>query len=171
MKVIKKLLVLFLVIFIVVAAVNYFQSEEEFLLTVGTDSEKINYTLEKFEESFNNGDFDSLLKCCTGRAESDLRSQMGIGSSLFSSLISFVTSDILKLGDGVLESIWSLGTAYCQMDLVLIDIQYLSETEAQIELNHIDMTNGKETLSYIMMEEEGEIWRISSDFYEYSKIE
>ena len=170
MKLIKKLLLLFFVVFIVVAVLNYFQSEEEILLTVGTDSEKINYTLEKFEESFNNGDFDSLLKCCTGRAKSDLKSQMGIASSVFGSIISFVTSDVLKLGDGALENIWSMGTAYCQMDLVLIDIQYLSEIEAQVELNHIDMTNGKETLSYIMMEEENEIWRISTDFYEYSKI-
>lgn len=139
-------------------------------MKTGSDEEKIADTLEKFESSYNDGDFDTLLKCCTGRFESDLKSQMGLGSSIFSSLISFVTSDILNLGDGALENIWSLGTAYCAMDLVLIDIQYLSETEAEAELNYIEKSNGRETKAYVLMEKENEAWYVASDFYEYSKV-
>ncbi len=167
----KKIISIIIIAAIAIAGYKFYveHKSSDYLMTTGSNEEKITDTLEKFEKSYNEGDFDSLLKCCTGRMKSDLKSQIGLGSSIFGSVVSFLTSDILNLGGDVLEKIWSLGTAMCQMDLTLINIRYLSETEAEVELNYLEKSNGKETRMYILLEEENEAWYVASDFYQISK--
>lgn len=169
----KKILSVILVAVIAIAGYKFYteklSGDDDFLLKTGTDEERIADTLEKYAEYFNDGDFDSLVKCHTKRMQTDLKSQMGIGSSLFGDVVSFVTSGILGSAGDTLESIWALGTAYCQIDLELLDVYYFSDNEAEAQVNYIEKENGRVTNAYIKLEKKNEAWYVASDFYEYSQ--
>ncbi len=147
-------------------------SSSSFLMTEGTDEQKIADTLKKFEKSYNDGDFDNLLECCTDRFKSNLKSEMGLTSSLFNRVLSGISSGFLGLDKDMMQYIWSLGTEYCQMDLGIQDIYFFSENEAEVKLLYIenkDSGKEKETEAYVEMEKDGGAWRVASDFYQYSK--
>lgn len=169
----KKLLSIILIAIVAVSAYKFFTEvynpDSDFLLKTGTNEDRIADTLDKYVEAFNNGDFDTLLKCCGGRYKTDLKSQMGLGSSVFGSLLSHFTSGIFDLGDGALEHLWSLGTANCQMELEIEEIYYLSDTQAELLVNYIEKNINRETPAYMLMEEDDGAWYVASDFYEHSQ--
>lgn len=169
MKKIKKLISIVLVVTICIGAYNTYSEMNSFLKTDGSDEERITDTIEKFQESYNNGNFEDLLKCCSDRYSSTLESQMGLGSSFFSSVISAVTSKLFDVGDGALGYLWSLGTQYCAMTLDIQEITFLSDTTAEVRLIYSDATSTKETQAYLEMEKQGEAWYVAGDFYEYSQ--
>lgn len=166
----KKIISIILVAVIAIGAYKYFSENSQFLMTTGSDEERIEDTLSKFSESYNNGDFDSLVKCHTKRMQSDLKAQMGLGSSLFSGAVSFFSSGLFNFGDSGLESLWALGTNGCQIDLEIIDIDFTSETKAEVKLNYIELdNNNRKTKAFLSMEKENNAWCVASDFYEHSK--
>lgn len=165
----KKIIAIILVAVICVGVYNIYIEKNSFLKTDGTDEERITDTIEKFQESYNNGKFDDLLKCCSDRYSSTLESEMGLGSSIFSSLISALTSKALNVGDSALGYLWSLGTQYCAMTLDIVEITFLSDTTAEVQLIYSDATSTKETQVYLEMEKHDEAWYVAGDFYEYSQ--
>lgn len=170
----RKLISVILIAVISISAYKYYTENirNSFLLTSGSNSERIYDTVEKFEKSYNDGDFDSLLKCCTGRFKSNLKAEMGVGGFIGGKILSFFTSGLLGLDSETLQSIWSIGTSYCQMNLEIKNIRYASDIVAEVELDYIEgeENNKKITRAYIEMKKENEAWCIASDFYESSKI-
>lgn len=166
----KKILSIILVAIIAIGAYKYFSENNLFLMTTGSDEERIADTLSKFTDSYNNGDFDSLVKCHSKRMQSNLKAQMGLGASLFSGAASFFSSGLLNFGDSALESLWALGTNGCQIDLEIIDIKFTSQTSAEVKLNYIELDyNNRKTKVYLSLEKENKAWCVASDFYENSK--
>ncbi|MGN0572983.1 MAG: hypothetical protein ACI4IX_03495 [Acutalibacteraceae bacterium] len=145
-------------------------SEAEFLSKSGSDEERIEDTIEKYVKSYNEGDFDSLVKCCTGRYKNDLNAQMGLGSSVLSGIISKLTSGFINLGDNGLKNLWSMGTAYAGIDMEVQKISFISENEAEVKAIFFEKDWNRETTVYLLMQKEKEIWYVASDFYQYSKV-
>lgn len=143
--------------------------ESNFLLATGTDEEKIKDTVSKYEKYYNEGDFENLVKCCRGRYKSDLKSQMGIGSSLFSGFLNLISSGAFG-GDGLLQDIWSAGTALCMMELEVEKISFYSDEKAEVMLTYTETEKNRDTTAYIEMQKEGKYWYVASDFYQYSKL-
>lgn len=147
---------------------EYMNSNSDFLLSSGTNDEKIKNTISKYEKYYNEGDFDSLVKCCTGRYKSDLKSQMGIGSSLLSGLLKMFSSG--AFGDNsLLQNIWSAGTALCMMELEVEEISYYNDEKAEVMLTYTEVEKDRDTTAYIEMQKDGKCWYVASDFYQYSK--
>ena len=166
----KKILSIILSIILIFGAYNYFVQKDTFLMTTGTNEERIADTLSKYSESFNNGDFDSLLKCHNKRMQSSLKAQMGLGSSLLSGVASFFSSGLLNLGNSELENLWTIGTDLCKFKLEIINIKFVSETKAEVKLNYIEIDrNNRKTQAFLSMEKENKAWCVASDFYENSK--
>lgn len=169
----KKLISIVLIAVIAIAGyrfiTEYINFDSDFLLSSGTDEEKINDTVSKFEKYYNEGDFDNLLKCCSGRFRSDLKSQMGIGSSLFSGFLNLVSSGAFG-GDGLLQDIWSAGTALCMMELKVEEINFYSDEKAEVRLIYTEVEKDRDTTAFIEMQKDGECWYIASDFYQYSRF-
>lgn len=148
---------------------EYINIEPDFLLTEGTDEEKIKDTVSKYEKYYNEGDFESLVKCCSGRYKSDLESQMGIGSSLFSGFLNLISSGAFG-GDGLLQDLWSAGTALCMMELKVEEINFYSEDKAEVKLTYTETEKNRDTTAYIEMQKDGKCWYVASDFYQYSNM-
>lgn len=148
--------------------IEHINTNSDFLLSSGTDEEKIKDTISKYEKYYNEGDFENLVNCCTGRYKSDLKSQMGIGSSILSGLLKKFTSG--AFGDNsLLQNIWSAGTALCMMELKVEEISYYSDEKAEVELTYTEAEKNRDTKAYIEMQKDGECWYVASDFYQYSK--
>ncbi len=143
---------------------SFFTVQDNFLLEYGTDKEKIEFTINKFEECYNNGNFDDLTKCCTERAGSSLKSQMGIVSRLFGGLIQKFFS--FAIGDDIGKNLWSLGTEKSQLHFKIKNINFLSSNCVEVSVEIID--NIKTESGYFQLEKEGSIWYIA-DLYQYSK--
>lgn len=169
----KKLVSIFLIVFVAIIGYRFVTEHinfnSDFLISSGTDDEKIKDTLSKFEKYYNDGDFDNLVNCCTGRYKSDLKSQMGIGSSIFNGILKLVSSGTFG-GDGLLQDIWSAGTALCMMELEVEKISYYSDEKAEVMLIYTETEKNRDTTVYIEMQKDGKCWYVASDFYQYSKI-
>lgn len=166
----KKFLSLILLVVLIVGVYNFFNQQNSFLMTTGTDEERIADTLSKYSESFNNGDFDSLIKCHNKRMQSSLKAQMKLGSSVLSGFTSFFSSGLLDLGNGGLESIWTIGTDLCKFRLEIMNINFVSENQAEVKLKYVEIDNNNRTTQmFLLMEKENEAWAVAGDFYQDSK--
>lgn len=169
----KKIISYILVAVIAIAGYRFVtesvKAEPDFLLAVGTDEEKIKDTVSKYEKYYNEGDFENLVKCCTGRYKSDLKSQMGIGSSVFSGIINMISSGAFG-GDSLFQDLWSAGTALCMMELKVEEIDYYSADKAEVKLTYTETEKNRDTTAYIEMQKAEEFWYVASDFYQYSKM-
>ncbi|MBQ7296578.1 MAG: hypothetical protein IJW86_10395 [Clostridia bacterium] len=170
----KKIISVILIAVISISAYKYYTENilNSFLLTSGSNKERIYDTVEKFEQSYNDGDFDSLLKCCTARFKSELKAEMKLGGYVGGKILSFFSSGLLGLDSDVFESMWSMGTEYCQMELDIKNIKYTSDSMAEVELDYIEGegNNKKITRAFLEMKKENDAWCVASDFYEYSKM-
>ncbi len=153
--------------FFVEGGLDAFLGKESLLLTEGTDEQKIEYTVEKYEECYNNGDFDGMTECCTGKVKTSLKAQMGLMSGIFNGFLGKLLS--YSVSEETFKSIWGLGTEGLGFGLETVDIYFFSETSAEVEL--IISESGKNYPGYVGLEKEENIWYISTDFYQYSKVQ
>ncbi len=59
------------------------------------------------------------------------------------------------------------GTALAPLELDIIDICYISDSVAEVELYYIENENS--VIAYLQMKKKDEAWRVDSDFYLESK--
>lgn len=169
-KIISIVLIAFIAIGVYKIYTENFAPEAEFLSKNGSDEERIYDTVQKYVKAYNDGDFDTLVKCCTGRYKNDLKAQMGLGSSVLNGVLSKLTSGFLNLGDSGFENLWTIGTAYAGIELEVQEISFISEDESEVKANFIETDKNLETTVYFLMQKEDEIWYVASDYYQYSKL-
>lgn len=172
-KALRKIICIVIIVVISINVYEYYNitkiNDDSFcLLTTGTDDERIYDTIEKFQQAYADGDFESLLKCCSTSFSNSLNSGVKLYSFFGNKFLSYFTKGFLGMDEDVMKSIWSTGTSLSPMELDIIEIRYISDSVAEVELNYIEKQ--KSERAYLQMKKKDEAWRVDSDFYLRSKV-
>lgn len=166
LTIIITILVMLAVPKVIEAVKAYIDKPENSVNEFATDEEKIQYTIDCFNDAYENGDFDGIANCMTEKSSNVINAEFGLITKFFGKLLNFFTGGFLSPDDDTISDMWVLGTMTISMKIETQQIDIESEDTAKvyatmIQSDQVNNVSG-EISCYLVMKKENNKWLIDN---------